>query len=366
MALSMSVSAKNNESPISIVSAILIFLAIIALLIGAFAIIGNKNSGLPTFINAILVMFVGIGGIWLFYWAGNNVAEKTGEKRRDKVVAYFYMFPALFILGVYLVYPAIRTIALSFFDRTSDIFVGLQNYAFIFSNPKMLITLRNTLLWVAVVPVITASLGLIIAVLVDRLSPFAEKMFKAPIFLPMAISFAGASIIFRFVYYKAPFGNEIGLLNAINLATGNEAVAWLLQEPWNNFALMFIMVWFQTGFAMVVLSAAIKNVPVELYEAARIDGAHGVTIFFRITIPYIRNNIIMVLTTILFFVLKAFDIVFVMTSGDYNTDVIASALYDQTFQQGNFGIGSSLAVLLFIFVVPFIIQNIKNMREIGA
>lgn len=339
---------------------------VLALLIFAFSIIGNKDSGIPTFVNAILVIVVGIGGIWALYWSGNNVAEMTGEKRRDKIVAYFYIFPAIFILGVYLVYPAVRTIILSFYDRTSTNFVGLQNYVHIFSDGKMLITLRNTLMWVVVVPTVAVSLGLVIAVLVDKLNPTAEKVFKALIFLPMAISFVGAGVIFRFIYYKAPFGSEIGLLNAIRNAMGNESIAWLIQEPWNNFLLMFIMIWLQTGFAMVILSSAIKNVPADLHEAARIDGAGPFRIFFQITIPYIRNSIIMVMTTILFLVLKAFDIVFVMTSGDYNTDVVASAMYDQTFQQGNFGVGSSLAVLLFIFVVPFVIQNIRNMRDNGV
>jgi len=341
-------------------------IVVLGLLIVAFIIIGNKNNGIPTFIKAVLVMIVGIGGIWAVFWAGNNVAETSGELHRDKIVAYFYVFPALFILSVYLVYPAIRTIILSFFDRTSTSFVGFENYAYLFTTPKMLIVLRNTLMWVVIVPTITVSLGLIVAVLVDKLKPTTEKIFKALIFMPMAISFVGAGVIFRFVYYKAPFGNEIGLLNAIRQAFGNEALAWLIQEPWNNFLLMFIMIWLQTGFAMVILSSAIKNVPADLHEAAKIDGATAFRIFFSITVPYIKNNIIMVATTILFLVLKAFDIVFVMTSGDYNTDVVASSMYDMTFQQGNYGVGSALAVLLFIFVVPFVIQNIRNMKDIGA
>ncbi len=357
--------AQESRLPKLLLS-ILILVMVLGALIFAFTLIGSRDSGIPTAINAVLVLIVGIGGIWAFYWAGNNVAEVSGERRRDKIVAYFYVFPAIFILGVYLVYPAVRTIFLSFFDRTSSNFVGLRNYGFIFTNPKMLVTLRNTLLWVLVVPSFTVSLGLLIAVMVDKLHPTTEKIVKAFIFLPMAISFVGAGVIFRFVYYKAPFGNEIGILNAIRIANGNEAIAWLIQEPWNNFLLMIIMIWLQTGFAMVILSSAIKNVPAELHEAATIDGAGPVRIFFQITIPYIRNSLIMVSTTILFLVLKAFDIVFVMTSGDYNTDVVASAMYDQTFQQGNYGVGSALAVLLFVFVVPFVIQNIRNMRESGV
>lgn len=355
---------QRSHSRASLLVAVIGFIATLGLLVLAFILISNRN--IPTAVNAILVLLVGVGGIWLFYWTGNNVAEQTGEKRRDKVVAYFYVFPALFILGVYLVYPAVRTVILSFFDRTGDALVGLKNYVHIFSNPRMLIVLRNTLLWVLIVPAVTVSLGLIIAVIVDALNSTAEKIFKASIFLPMAISFVGASVIFRFVYFKSPFGNEIGLLNALRQFGGAESIAWLIQEPWNNFALMFIMIWLQTGFAMVILSAAIKNVPAALHEAARIDGANSLRIFFQITIPYIHSSIIVVLTTILFTVLKAFDVVFVMTSGDYNTNVVASAMYDQTFQQGNFGIGSALAVLLFIFVVPFVIQNIRNMRQVGV
>lgn len=353
--------------------AILRTVLVIARLVGilivlgvSFYIIGDKDSPISTALRALLVLLVGIGGIWALFWAGNSVAELAPERSRDRIVAYVYVFPALAILMVYLVYPAFRTAALSFFDRTTENFVGFRNYLYLFSNPKMRIVLRNTLLWVLVVPALSVAIGLVVAVLVDKLHPSWEKIFKAFIFMPMAISFVGAGVIFRFVYYKAPFGSEIGLLNAIRVGLGADPVAWLLQEPWNNFLLMIIMIWLQTGFAMVILSSAIKTVPSELEEAARIDGAGGFTIFFRITVPYIRGSIVMVSTTILFLVLKAFDIVFVMTSGDYNTDVVASSMYDQTFQQGNYGVGSALAVLLFVFVIPFVVQNIKNMKEIGA
>ena len=169
--------AQETRLPKLLLS-IVILLVVLGVLILAFAAIGNKDSGIPTAVNAVLVLIVGIGGIWAFYWSGNNVAEQSGEQNRNKVVAYFYVFPAIFILGVYLVYPAVRTIILSFFDRTGDSFVGLQNYAFLFSNPKMLVTLRNTLLWVLVVPSVTVSLGLVIAVLVDKLHPTTEKSSK--------------------------------------------------------------------------------------------------------------------------------------------------------------------------------------------
>ncbi|MFP4067668.1 MAG: carbohydrate ABC transporter permease, partial [Spirochaetaceae bacterium] len=259
---------------------------------------------------------------------------------------------------------ALRTLYISFLDRTSTMFVGLRNYAFIFTDPDMIIILRNTLGWVVVVPVVAVTFGLLIAVMTDRLSSTMEKVTKSLIFLPLAISFVGASVIWRFVYYYQPPGSEqIGLLNAVVTALGGDPVAWLLIRPWNNLFLMFIMVWLQTGFAMVILSASVKGVPKDLLEAARIDGAGEIRVFFNVTVPYISGTILTVWTTILFLVLKIFDIVYVMTSGRFETGIVASRFYEEAFVFRNFGRGAALAVFLFIVVIPFMIQNVRSMQE---
>jgi alpha-glucoside transport system permease protein len=208
------------------------------------------------------------------------------------------------------------------------------------------------------------ALGLVVAVMADRLSERWEKVNKSLVFLPMAISFVGASVIWRFVYAFQPPGEpQIGLLNAIVVSAGGSPQAWWTIEPWNNFFLMFIMIWLQTGFAMVILSAAVKGVPRDLIDAARVDGAGEIRTFFSVTVPYIGGTILTVLTTILFLVLKIFDIVWVMTSGDFGTHIVASRFYEETFVFRNFGRGSTLAVILLIFVVPFMIRNIRQMQE---
>jgi alpha-glucoside transport system permease protein len=302
--------------------------------------------------------------VWVLFAATNNLVSILPIKLRDALRPYVFVGPAVIVLMIYIVFPAIRTIWLSFYNRTSTEFVGLKNYAFVFTDPDMLIVLRNTLLWVIIVPFFAVAIGLIIAVMADRLKPSWEKVVKSFIFLPMAISFVGASVIWRFVYYYQPAGyDQIGLLNALVVAFGGDPVAWLINRPWNNFFLIFIMIWLQTGFAMVIQSAAVKGVPSALLEAARIDGAGEIRIFFNVIIPYIAGTILTVTTTILFMVLKIFDIVYVMTSGNYETGIVASRMYQEAFIYRNFGRGSALAVFLFIVVIPFMIRNITQMRE---
>jgi alpha-glucoside transport system permease protein len=300
----------------------------------------------------------------VLFAATNNLVSMLPARMRDMLRPFVFVGPAVAVLLFYIVFPALRTIYLSFLNRTSTEFVGLRNYEFVFTDPQMLIILRNTLFWVLIVPFVAVAMGLLIAVMTDRLKPGWEKIVKSLIFLPMAISFVGASVIWRFVYYYQPAGYEqIGLLNAIVTAFGGEPVAWLIIRPWNNFFLLFIMIWLQTGFAMVIQSAAVKGVPSSLLEAAKIDGANEIRIFFSLIIPYIKGTILTVMTTILFMVLKIFDIVYVMTSGNYDTGIVASRMYKEAFIYRNFGRGSALAVFLFIVVIPFMIRNITQMRE---
>ena len=334
-----------------------------------------RDSGAPKALIAVVALTIGIGGVWGMFYAGDGVVDALPRRLRDAVRPWLFVGPAILIVGIYIVFPAVRTIWISFFDRTSRVFVGLANYAFIITDADMLLVLRNTLLWVVLVPLFSVLLGLLIAVLIDRIGRVVERIIKALIFLPMAISFVGASVIWRFVYYFQPAGYaQVGLLNAIVTALGGEPQAWLTQLPWNaigvpwmnNLFLIFIMIWLQTGFAMVILSAAVKGVPRELLEAASIDGAGEIRVLFRITIPHISPTVFTVSTTILFLVLKVFDVVFVMTSGNFDTDVVASRMYAEAFRFFDFGRGSALAVLLFIIVVPFMLRTVRRMRRESA
>lgn len=323
-----------------------------------------RDSEASRFAIAAVALVVGVGGIWLLFAALNSLVEVFPIKVRDSLRPIAFVLPGALILLGYIVLPAARTIWISFFNRTSEQFVGLQNYITIFTNEEMLVTLRNTLGWVIIVPFVSVALGLVIAVMADRLTDRWEKINKSLVFLPMAISFVGASVIWRFVYaYQPAEDAQIGILNAVVVALGGQPQAWWTLEPWNNLFLMFIMIWLQTGFAMVILSAAVKGVPRDLIDAARVDGAGEIRSFFFVTVPYIGGTILTVLTTILFLVLKIFDIVWVMTSGDFGTHIVASRFYEETFIFRNFGRGSTLAVILLIFVVPFMVRNIRQMNE---
>jgi alpha-glucoside transport system permease protein len=309
-----------------------------------------------------IAVFIGVVGVWGMFIAADYLVSLLPSDPRNLLRPFVYVGPALLILGVYLVYPAFYTVVISFLGDRSQEFVGFENYVFAFTNPAMQVALRNNLLWMVFVTGGTVSLGLVIAVLVDRLGTW-EPVAKAIIFLPMAISTAGASVIWRFMYYPAPEREEqIGLLNAIIVGLGGEPVGFTIEQPLNNFALMIIMVWIWTGFCMVILSAAIKDVPDDLVESARIDGASEVRIFFRVLIPYIRGTIITVATTVLILVLKVFDIVYVMTNGQFDTEVVANRMYNEMFKFGDYGHASALVVLLFVATIPVMIFNIRNLR----
>jgi alpha-glucoside transport system permease protein len=329
-----------------------------------FAFIFMRDSGASKLTIAVLALIVGIGGIWGLLASLNYFVDSLPSRVRNRLRPIVFAGPAALILGFYLVYPSIRTIWLSFFDRFQEEFVGLANYIFIFSNPEMLIVVRNTFAWVVLVPAVAVTLGLLVAVMTDRLNPTMEKVTKSLVFLPLAISFVGASVIWRFMYYYQPPGlAQPGLLNAIVQGLGGTPVAWLTVRPWNNLFLIVIMIWLQTGFAMVILSASVKSVPKDLIDAARIDGAGEIRVFLNVTIPYIQQSILTVTTTIMFLVLKIFDIVWVMTSGQYGTGIVATRMYAEAFQFRNIGRGSALAVFLLIIVIPLMIRNVAQMRE---
>jgi alpha-glucoside transport system permease protein len=312
-----------------------------------------------------VAVVVGMGGVFFLYWAMNRAVELLPERYREGVRPWIFVGPAMVLLSVFLVYPVINTILISFKDAQSQSFVGLDNFKFVFTNESMLRAIRNTLGWMILVPVAAVSIGLAFATLADRLRR-GEAVAKSLIFLPMAISFAGASITWRLIYSFRPagFGSNIGLLNGIMLGLGQNPVDWLSQHPWNNLYLMVIMVWMQTGFAMVVLSAAIKSIPDEIIEAARIDGASEWQVFRRIIVPSILPTIVVVATYMVINSLKVFDIVFVMGNAELNqTEVIAERMIRWFFIGQDFGKGAAIAVVLFVVVIPVMVWNVRRFRE---
>lgn len=274
-----------------------------------------------------------------------------------------FIGPTLLMLGIGLLYPAIRTIRESFFDRTSENFVGWDNYVTMFTQTEFQIVLRNTLIWVVLVPTAATFIGLVYAVLVDRTR--FEALAKGLVFLPMAISLVGASVIWKFVYEFRPDQQgvqQIGLANQILVWLGFEPHQFIITPPWNTLWLLIVMIWIQTGFAMTVLSAAIKAIPDDIIEAARLDGLTGVKMFRYITVPSIRPALIVVLVAVTIVTLKAFDIVRTMTGGNFETSVVANEFYFQSFRQGNIGLGAALAVILFVAVIPVIVYQVRQLR----
>jgi len=322
-----------------------------------------RDEASPKLLTMLVALAVGVLGIWVLYWIANDwVSRLPFGRLRESLLPFVFVGPAVLLLLVFMVYPTVNTIYLSLFEKRSDNFVGLDNYVYIFTEPDIRVAFQNNIKWLIVVTGACVSLGLAIAVLVDRVR--MEGVAKAFIFLPMAISSAGASVIWRFIYAFQPVSRaQIGLLNAIVVAFDGEPRGWLLRPPVNSLALMAIMIWLQTGFCMVVMSAAIKGVPRELLEAGRMDGCNEFQLFFNVIVPYIRGNVITVTTTVLIAVLKVFDIVYVMTRGNYDTEVIANRMYVEMYRFLNFGHGSALAVVLFLAVIPAIVVNIRNLRR---
>lgn len=272
-----------------------------------------------------------------------------------------FLIPTVLMLAFGLLWPGIRTIFDSFRDAAGREPVGFANYVEVLTNPNFQVILLNTLAWVVAVPLFSTIFGLLYAVLVDRTR--FEKFAKTLIFLPMAISMVGASIIWKFVYqFKPASAPQTGFANQILVWLGLPPQQFLLNPPWNTAFLIVIMVWIQTGFAMTILSASIKAIPDEITEAAQIDGATGVRTFFHVTVPSIRPALIVVITTIAMATLKIFDIVRTATGGQFNTSVIANEFYSQKFSQGQNGISATLAVILFVLVIPIVIYNVRQMR----
>lgn len=316
-------------------------------------------------VTALLAIVIGVGGIVIFFWVLNTLVERLlPERMREKARPWVFIGPAVVIVGLYLLFPAVDTLRRSFMGPRSTDFTGLDNYEYLVSNQAIRSTIWNNVLWIVVVPAVSVAIGLAVAVLADKLRPKWENTAKSMIFLPMAISFVGASTIWGFIYaWRAQGQPQIGLLNAIWTGFGGEPIAWLNNPAYNDFLLMAIMIWLQAGFAMVLLSAAIKNVPTDTIEAARIDGATEIQIFWRVVVPQIRSTILVVGTTILILVLKVFDIVLVMTGGNFGTDVVANRFITELISNRHNGRAAVIVVFLIVVTIPFMISNIRRFRE---
>ncbi|MCB2116848.1 MAG: sugar ABC transporter permease [Rhodobacteraceae bacterium] len=325
---------------------------------------------------ALATIVIGISGAALYFWGSNLLLDRIYPARAaDTATAsrniaraalirpWLFLGPAILALTLYLVYPVIASLWLSLHDRSGENFVGLANYRWLFGDAGFRESMFNNFLWLLVVPAASTFLGLIAAALTDKIA--WGNLAKSLIFMPMAISFVGAAVIWKFVYdYRAEGSEQIGLLNAIVVALGGTPEAWIATPFWNNFFLMAILVWIQTGFAMVILSAALRGIPEETIEAAVLDGASGLQIFFKIMVPQIWGTIAVVWTTITITVLKVFDIVLAMTNGQWNSQVLANLMFDWMFRGGgDFGRGATIAIVIMLLVVPIMVWNIRNARK---
>jgi alpha-glucoside transport system permease protein len=316
-------------------------------------------------IYAVLTVVVGIGAAVLLYWVLNKVAELLPGPVEARLKPYFYILPAYVAITFYLIYPAILTIIDAFKDSTSTSWVGFANFSKLLSSHDFQQTLLNTLLWILIVPAVSVIVGLAVATLADKLSPSGESLSKTIIFVPMAISFVGAGAVWKYVYAYSPRGDQIGLLNAIWTGVGGSPVAWLSLSNFhvNSLLLMVMLLWAQVGYSMVLLSSAIKGVPEETIEAARVDGASSAQTFFRVVVPQINGTIVTVFVTVLISVMKIFDIVFVMTNGQFNTNVVGTEFFNQLFTFFDYGTASAIVVLLMLAVVPVMWYQVRHFKR---
>lgn len=310
--------------------------------------LGQMVGGISIFIAVIAAIFF--------------IAGRVNGKMQRPITILVFLGPAIVLLVFGLLSPAIKTLIYSFKDAYSNHYVGFKNYTWLFSDPDMRKVLINTILWIVIAPFATTGLGLLLAILLDRMK--RESIAKSLLFMPMAISFVGASIIWGFVYnFRNATDPQTGLLSTIVRHLGFTPTNWILTQPLNTFLLMVIYIWVQTGFAMVILSAAIKAVPTDILEASALDGATGWRLFKGITFPMVRSTFIVVLATQVVTTLKLFDIVRTVTGGNFGTSVLSNQMYSEVFAYFDTGRGSAMAIILFLFVTPILAYNIRNLRR---
>jgi len=319
-------------------------------------------------LTAILTVLAGISAALVLYWLLNKLAELLPSKWEERLKPVFYILPAYAAITLYLIYPTVQTVIYSFKTKVgfpAERWVGLDNYKDLLGSSGFRDTLFNTLLWILVVPVATVIIGLIVATLADRLQTRAENTVKTLIFMPMAISMVGAATVWALIYDYRPAGRpQVGIQNAIVTGLGGDPIPWMTKSDFhlNSFLLMLMMLWSSIGFGMVLLSASIKGVPIDTLEAARIDGANERQIFFRVVVPQIWPTIVTVFVTTVITVMKVFDVVFVMTNGNFNTNVIANEFYNRFFNNNDKGGASAIVVLLMIAIIPIMWYQVRNFR----
>jgi alpha-glucoside transport system permease protein len=326
--------------------------------------------------NAIITILIGVGGCLVYFFgsnwlldralpvsANNDAGAVRNLKRQSIIRPWLFLGPALLFLSLYLIYPAISTFIWSFYDKNEN-FIGLGNYKWALQDDQFRQSVFNNFLWLLVVPALCTFLGLVIAVLTDRLK--WGTLARSLIFLPLAISFVGASVIWKFIYdYREKGQEQIGLLNSIVSWFGFDPQVWISMPFWNNFFLMAILIWIQTGFATVILGAALRGVPEDTLEAANIDGASPFKIFYRIMVPQIMGTILVVWTTITVLVLKVFDIVLSMTNGQWGSQVLANYMFDWMFRAVDYGKSAAIAMVLMVALLPIMIWNIRQANADG-
>jgi alpha-glucoside transport system permease protein len=322
-----------------------------------------RDSDAPKWLITSVAIIWGVGGVLVLYLLANWIVQSLPTRYAQAIQPFVFVGPAVAILVWYLALPTVRTLWMSLHDRNNIEFVWLQNYLAVFTERTMRLAFVNNLMWMVIGATLTIVVGLLVAVLADRSS--WDRLGKTAIFLPMAISMVGAGIIWNFVYEVKDISDpQIGLLNAIVVGLGGRPRAWTaIAWPWNNLFLIVIVVWLQAGYAMTLFSAAIKGIPGEQIEAARVDGANEWQVFWRIMLPSIQGTVITVSTTVIIFTLKIFDVVWVMTGGQYGTQVIATEFYRQYSTYRNFGYGSAIAVVLLIAVIPVMVYNLRQFSE---
>jgi alpha-glucoside transport system permease protein len=320
----------------------------------------------PSQLLTLLVVIAGVpAALAAYIVAGETVIRRLPEGAHAGARPWLWVGPALLFIGVFLVYPVFETIRISLTNRQGA-FIGLGNYATVLTQNAVLIAIRNNLLWLVLYTLFVLMFGVLLAVLSDRVS--YENPVKSLIFMPMAISFVALGVIWKFMYsYQPPGAPQTGTMNFVLTSLFHaQPIAWLSDRRLNNLALILAAIWGWTGFAMVILSASLKGIPGELLEAARVDGAGELTVFGRVILPLLMPTITVVGTTLVIFALKAFDVVYVMTNGNFDTDVLANRMYKELFNNGNPGRSGALAVILLVAVIPVLIFNLRQVRAAEA
>ena len=323
-----------------------------------------------SFFSLISTVIVGVLFFIIYFGLSNFILDLVCKFKSNSVAlensvrAIIFIAPAFLVLFMFILYPVFETVRLSFYDKFGREFVGWNNYLWALNDPNFRRSILNNLGWLLIVPTLSTFFGLVIANLTDKI--WWGTIAKSIIFMPMAISFVGAGVIWKFIYdYRGTGDQQIGLLNAIVVSLGMEPQAWLTISIWNNLFLMAIMIWIQTGLALVIFSAALRGIPNETLEAARIDGASEFRIFWSIIIPFLERTILVIWTIITILVLKVFDIIYAMTNGEWQTEVLANLMYDWMFRGGgDSGRGSVLAFCIMIGVIPILVWNLyMHMQE---